>query len=73
MFWLLFALLSIVAFQSTQTRHFSRLLSLPYRTDFFSALLGSVEIGAGVLEMWCIERDGDREWKLEFDVCYNPT
>jgi hypothetical protein len=32
-----------------------------------------VEIGAGVLEIWCIERDGDREWKLEFDVCYNPT
>ncbi|MFN2200999.1 MAG: hypothetical protein ACK2UO_07310, partial [Caldilineaceae bacterium] len=35
--------------------------------------LGGVEIGAGVLEMWCIERDGDREWKLEFDVRYNPT
>ena len=30
--------------------------------------LGGVEIGAGVLEMWCIERDGDREGKLEFDV-----
>ena len=35
--------------------------------------LGSVEIGAGVLEMWCIERDGDHEWKLEFDVRYNTT
>ena len=35
--------------------------------------LGGVEIGAGVLELWCIERDGDREWKLEFDVRYNPT
>lgn len=35
--------------------------------------LGGVEIGAGVLEMWCIERDGDREWKLEFDVRYSVT
>ena len=35
--------------------------------------IGGVEIGAGVLEMWCIERDGDREWKLEFDVSYSAT
>jgi hypothetical protein len=26
----------------------------------------------GTLELWCIERDGNREWKLEFDVRYNP-
>jgi hypothetical protein len=24
-----------------------------------------VEIAAGVLATWCVERDGDREWKLE--------
>ncbi len=41
--------------------------------NFDQDSFGGVEIGAGVLEMWCIERDGDREWKLEFDVSYNPT
>ena len=35
--------------------------------------LGGVELGDGVLEIWCLERDGDREWKLQFDVSYNPT
>ena len=32
-----------------------------------------MEIGAGVPEIWCIERDGDREWRLKFGVHYDPT
>lgn len=30
--------------------------------------LGGLEVGEGTQELWCIERDGDRAWKLEFSV-----
>jgi transposase len=39
MFWLLSGSLSIVVFQSTENRHFTRLWPLRYQTDFFSVLL----------------------------------
>jgi hypothetical protein len=37
------------------------------------AALGGIEIGAKVLEMWCMGRVSDPEWKRDFDVRYNPT
>jgi hypothetical protein len=36
-------------------------------------ILGSVEVSAGVLEMWCITADCDREWKVEFDMRNNQS
>ena len=40
--------------------------------DDTSESLSSVETGAGMLEMWCIERYGDSERKFQFDVRNNP-